>query len=159
MNCIHIEYLADFPQYTSLAAEWRYIEWSTFNPELTWDFLNDSMKRHLNRSELPLTLLAFNKSDLVGMVSLRKYDLKDHENMTPWVASLYVVPEYRKQGIGELLVKAAEAKARILNYKKIFLYSFNHLLETWYNKLGYKKIEEGNVYGNPIYVMSKFLIE
>lgn len=158
MSDFFIKYLADFPEYTPLLAKWRFQQWGHYNLELTQTYAIESMRHHLNHFQLPLSLIAFHPSHrIAGMVSLRQHDLKGHEDKTPWLASLFVTPEYQKQGLGELLVKSAESKAKDLGYNELYLYSFNPLLEKWYKKLGYHKTQEDIIYNHNIYVMRKNL--
>ena len=48
------------------------------------------------------------------MVSLKENDLWSRKDLNPWMASLYVVPEYRGKGIGSSLVTHAAETAKTI---------------------------------------------
>src|SRR4051812_20450451 len=59
---------------------------------------------HAEPDSIPLTLVAAEGNEPVGSVSLVESDLTGWDHLTPWLASLYVRPDWRGQGIGKLLV-------------------------------------------------------
>lgn len=59
--------------------------------------------------------------EFIGTVSLRPHDLDSHHHLTPWLASVVVSPDFRRQGIGEKLVAEVEKKAAEMGIKKLYL--------------------------------------
>ena len=59
----------------------------------------------------------------VGICLLVDCDLKSREDLTPWLAGLLVLPEYRRQSIGSQLVDGIETLARQADAEAIFLYT------------------------------------
>ena len=71
----------------------------------------------------------------------------------PWVAVLYTIPRYRKQGIGEQLMARIEEAAREAGFKKIYLYTYT--AESLYRKCGWKEIERVQYKGHSCALMAK----
>jgi GNAT superfamily N-acetyltransferase len=59
----------------------------------------------------------------VGICMFVKNELNPRHDLTPWLASLYVAPEFRKQGIGSELVRFVENHAREQGIKCLHLYT------------------------------------
>ena len=57
------------------------------------------------------------------------------QDLCPWLALLYVKPEYRKRHFGALLQKEVVEYAEKLGYEKVYLYTD---LKKYYDKTGWK---------------------
>ena len=57
---------------------------------------------------LPLSLVAIEQDELLGMVSIIFDDLPGYEHLNPWLASLFVLPGHRGKETGSHLVREAE---------------------------------------------------
>jgi predicted N-acetyltransferase YhbS len=79
------------------------------------------------------------KDICVGTISLVENDLQCRPHYTPWLASLFVPEEYRKQGIGEQLIEHIKGLAREMGYNKIYLRTED--AETYYQRLNWQYIE------------------
>ena len=77
--------------------------------------------------------------NLLGFISLFKYDGDERRDLTPWYATMYVKDEYRGKGYSKLLNDAIINEARNLGYNKIYLKSD---LVNYYEKFGAKYIED-----------------
>ena len=62
------------------------------------------------------------------------------------IGRVVVLPEYRHQGIGSLVMKESEDWARDLGYKKAVIESRDNKIE-FYETLGYKKADEDVIHG------------
>ncbi len=87
----------------------------TWSPDVCISRVADKLHTHLNESTLPITWVALDNMQPVGMVSLRDND-GIRTDLTPWLGSLVVDPRYRKQGIGQRLIEATQLKARELGF-------------------------------------------
>lgn len=70
---------------------------------------------------IPLSLLARVGDEPAGTVNLVACDSRERHDLTPWLAALYVSPEYRRRGIGAALVRALMAEAARLGSGEIYL--------------------------------------
>ncbi|WP_371379709.1 GNAT family N-acetyltransferase [Sporomusa aerivorans] len=89
------------------------------------------------KSEIfPLTLIAITSDKCVGTVSLVKNDLTTQTDLSPWLASLYVDENHRKQGIGERLTDKALHIAQEVGITTLFLRTEHAFV--YYKKRGWR---------------------
>lgn len=133
---IHIKFLKEYPQIVPILAEWTYQEWHSYDDSLTVERAQHSFNSRMNDDQLPLTLVAFNGTTPIGMVSLKKGEpeFKRYSGNSPWLGSLHVVSQARQKGIGKLLLTHARKHAGRLGYSEIFLYASNPEVPEWYQK-------------------------
>ncbi len=88
----------------------------------------------------PQTLVAEYDGKYVGTVSLVKDDKIEDCTYTPWLASLFVLPEYRNLGIARLLIDRCANEARKLGFNELYLHT--EKTDGYYVSLGWDKVEE-----------------
>lgn len=132
---MHIGYLADHLQWAPTLARWHHLEWGAILP--TWSLADALMELegHTGRCMIPTTLVALENDSLLGSVSLVEEDAPELIDATPWLASLYVAPWRRGEGIGRALVQRAVAEAARLGVRRLHLYTPHH--EGYYLALGW----------------------
>jgi len=135
---IHIKNLADCTEHLPLISKWLWNEWNTDDGRSVED-VEYRTKHCLEKNKIPMTFVAFFEDKPVGTYSLWTNDLKTRQDLTPWFAVLYVIPEMRKNGIGTLLQKHAINQARALNYASLYLIT-DHV--GYYEKSGWIFLEE-----------------
>ena len=145
------EYLVDHQKYVPIVAEWFHLEWSHLNPNRSKEDVINKIHSHFNKQILPIIFIGIDKDELIGTVSLRKFEMENHENLFPWLSSLYVPTNKRKQGIGEYMVDQCLKKSKSLGESKIYLFTENH--EHWYKKMGWKTIQQIMHRGYPAHIM------
>lgn len=79
-----------------------------------------------------------NNKELMGFISLYKYDGEERKDLSPWYATMYVKEKYRNKGYSKILNNAILKKAKKLKYKRIYLKTN---LDHYYEKFGAKYIE------------------
>lgn len=117
---ILIHYLANHTHHVHTCATWEHQEWGMGGGRT----MDDALASYTGsrRDRLPLTLLACGANDdLLGMVSLWASDCPLRPDITPWVASLYVAPNGRGQGIGTYLFERIQEEARRLGITRLHL--------------------------------------
>jgi predicted N-acetyltransferase YhbS len=155
---VQIKFLADVPFMVPVLAQWTYDAWSKYDPELTVDRAMESLIQRFNRDVVPLTLVAFDDDTPVGMVSLKQQiRVPGYSDKTPWLGSLYVIPSYKDQGVGTQLMQAIHAKAAELGFKKIYLFTSESEMISWYEKLGWQQFATDTFHGKPVTLMN-FLV-
>lgn len=80
---MRIEYLADYPQYVPTMASWSYQEWGWFTPGNSIHAVEAKFNVHRNRDTLPITFVALEGSEVLGMASLRTHDMDVCTDLTP----------------------------------------------------------------------------
>ena len=132
-------YLADYPEYVTTVARWIMDEWGHASPDTTQGSLEEKFRSHLNRHAVPLTLLAMEAGRPQGTASLVFYDMKDHQELSPWLAAVYVLPEQRGRGIGSKLVKTIELLSAHLDVEKLYLFTPDQ--EGFYARMNWTVLE------------------
>jgi GNAT superfamily N-acetyltransferase len=150
-----IAYLADYPGHVSTVAGWIYREWGHLSPDCTLEQVEASIRAHMNRDELPLALIALSGATLTGTASLRTHDMSTRTDLSPWLASVYVLPEYRGRGIGSELVRAVEREGKGLRVARLYLYTPDR--ESFYARLGWSVLERTEYRGQSVVIMAKDL--
>ncbi len=136
-----------------------------FNQEQTKP-MADYLRQHAHDQTKKYCWLALHGNEVAGIVQLVDVWTEDPQvapkisahvkEWTPWIRSLVVAQNYRKQGISKQLLKVAEQKARELNHEFTYV-GVEHQLEHMYSKHGYETFNEDTFRGSPILLMRKQL--
>lgn len=117
-----------------------YLEWSNKEKPLTVTEYIDYKIDNIKNGDKVISILGLvNEEELIGFISLFKYDGDERKDLTPWYATMYVKKEYRRKGYSKLLNQAIIKEAKRLGYDKVYLKSD---LINYYEKFGAKRIEQ-----------------
>ena len=150
-----ISQLVNCPQHLHQVACWIFEEWGYLIEGLTIEKVEARLQTHLHPDTIPLTLVASQNQHPVGTASLVFEDMSSRPDLSPWLASVYVFPEYRKQGIGSALVSAVEEIGKKLNVRKLYLFTPDQ--QRFYARLGWLAYEQTEYRGRLVVVMNKSL--
>ncbi len=152
IQSFQIEYLVNRPEYIPILAHWHYMEWSYLNP-------GDSVERRITRlqshggpGQIPMTFIALQGETLLGSASLIPHDMDTRMDLSPWLASVYVAPEFRRCGIGSALVGRVVGEARILGIHPLYLFTTDK--ESFYAGLGWSVVERTIYRGQQVTIMA-----
>ena len=112
--------------------------WGPLTSRNTLKEYQSLLERAVAADGLPSTLVAEEDGVVLGSVNVLDSDLPIRSDLTPWLAQLFVFPEYRYQGIGSLLVDAAISEAQRLSHSAIYLYTSGSLPK-YYERLGWSR--------------------
>jgi GNAT superfamily N-acetyltransferase len=152
-NHISIEYLADSPQLVPVIAKWHHDQWSYLNPDRS---LSDRIAEYQTghgRGQIPTTVVAFLEDQPVGSASLIEHDMDTRLELTPWLASVFVSPLHRGQGIGSALVRRIEKEAENLGIGVLYLFTPDQ--ESLYTRLRWKVLSREDYRGEEVVIMEK----
>ena len=155
-NSITTDYLKNYPEHITTCAQWSFSQWGHYTPQKTLKNFIESRMEYLNDDILPLTFLAFDGLIPVGMCSLVKSKDICHQ-LLPWLTTLYVIPKYRKRGIGRLLEEKICVKAREMGYKKIYCFTSDKSVVLWYKKHNWRKKSTEQLHNHNVTMMEKDL--
>lgn len=134
-----IELLANHPEYIEDVAEMINKEFvinsksnKTFK-EVREFFSNTYEKK------FPLTLIALEKGECIGTVSVFENDLIERKMYKPWLASLYTEPNYRGKGVGQQLITETIKVIKSLGYQNLYLRTED--ASSYYLSRGWKLLE------------------
>lgn len=122
---VQIARLQDYPHFASVCSQWDDAAWPR-SPDIEDFFADHYGPAASNKSnEAPQVWVAFeNDTTPVGMISLIADDHPDYLHLSPWLASAYVLPEYRGQGIFRKLQEHVVTYAREnMNVPALYVYS------------------------------------
>jgi len=155
---IKIAYLKEYQEYVPALGQWSFDTWSKFNPTSTRKGQIEKFKAHCNIDTLPLTLVALDEMDrLLGMCSLRESD-GIRPDLTPWLASLFVVPSHRNKKIAEKLIAATKRVAKEMGFDILYLLTFESSLNAYYARHGWELIGNDKLNEHPVSVMETKLV-
>ncbi len=143
---MEIAYLADHLDFAPTLAQWHYQQWN-------WLDENDSVARRLdslieaaNRRRIPSVFVAIEDAELCGSATLAAYDMDTRRDLTPWLADVFVSPDFRRRGIASALVRRVVDEARVLDVSELYLFTTGPWRERLYAGLGWSVIDR------PIYL-------
>lgn len=153
---IQIDYLAANPEIIPLLAQWHDQEWGHLTGASTVQLRKARLKHHLQRNAIPTTFVALHHEKPVGSASLVANDMAIFTEWIPWLANVYVLPEYRRQGIGAMLVQRVAAEALNLGYPRLYLYTPDQM--HFYETMGWQSAHQRHYRGAEMTVMTRDLI-
>ena len=152
---IEVEFLADHPDLTSILAAWFFDQWGQNNPNLSPEILEAAVKERLNRDFPPLCLVAFHRQKPVATAALKVREMETHPQFEHWLGNVYVLTDYRRQGIATLLIRRLLRQAKQIGIRNLYLYTRGQ--EELYEKLGWQTIEQLIYHGRQAKIMQQTL--
>jgi GNAT superfamily N-acetyltransferase len=101
-------------------------------------------------------LLATYDGDAAGTCLLVTSEIDPIHDVSPWLAGLYVAPEFRGLGVGRALVGAIEEQARARSIPRIYLYTDDSEVP-YYRNLGWDAVDRADWKGAPTNLMVRTL--
>jgi GNAT superfamily N-acetyltransferase len=132
-------------------ARWYFGQWGSMNPTSTIERRIERLQGHLQPGRVPQTFVAFDGDRLLGSASLVAADLPSRDDLSPWLASVYVDPPFRNRGIGAALVNRVAQEARALGFPMLYLFTPDRA--AFYASLGWQVIELAEWNGLRVTVM------
>jgi N-acetylglutamate synthase-like GNAT family acetyltransferase len=80
------------------------------------------------------------------------HDMDTRMDLSPWLAGVFVAPEYRRHGMGAELVQRVIGDAAALGVQRLYLYTPG--TEHFYSRLGWSLVERTSYRGADVAVMS-----
>ena len=121
--------------------------------------LQDSIEqlRAVARGDRPREagVIAFAGNDPAGICLMVEEELEPLHDVSPWLASLFVAPEFRRRGIARLLITAIEHHARMRGVETLYLYTVD--AEALYLKCGWQVLDRVIEHGKPLALLMKNL--
>ena len=101
-----------------------------------------SIEMYLERNR-GCSFAAFAEEKLIGAI------LSGHDGRRAFLNHLFVIPKYRKQGIGSKLVELSFDRLKKQGIKRvgIFIHKSNTLAQLFWNRIGFEKVDFVETYG------------
>jgi len=149
---MEIVYLADHLEFLPMVAHWHHQEWAYLRAGDTLEARMERLRNECGHSEIPTTVVAIDDGAVLGSAMLIEHDMDSRLDLSPWLASVFVAPERRRQGIGAALVRRIIEEARVLGERRLYLYTPD--AEEFYAREGWRLIERTPYKGKDVTVMS-----
>ena len=120
-------------------------------PDVTFEALVSEFEERTVDHKIPETFVAVKDTKLVGMASIVKHDMSTRKDLSPWLAAVYVAPEFRNRGIGSRLVRTVMQEADTLGLEMLYLFTPNRI--RFYSRLGWKVLEYTRYRGENVAIM------
>jgi len=127
------------PHHIPVITKWLQTEWGHHNPGWSFDDHLAHYKTYAVQSGLPIQMVAVQNDQPIGCVTLNEDDLPSEPDLGPWVSGLFVPEEFRRQGLGQILLAGAEAEAKRQGYTHLYL--FNRSAIKFYTKASWVPVK------------------
>ena len=131
-----IDDLANRAELIPTLARWHLAQWAYLNPGDALERRITRLQNHCGDEAIPTTFVACAGATPLGSASLVAHDMDTHPELSPWLASMYVAPEFRRQGIGSALVRRVGEEARKLGHQNCYLFTPDR--DAFYAQLGWR---------------------
>lgn len=145
-----ITYLIPDPALVRTIAGWHQEAWGHLTGRSIEERIGE-FEEQLDSRRVPLTVVARANGDPVGSASLLAEDMDTHPDLTPWLASVFVLPTHRRQGIGERLCRRIVTEAARLGFEKLYLFTEDR--EDFYRNMGWETLAHENFRGEAVALM------
>jgi len=137
----------------SALASLHQAEWGKISPFKTVAQHEEKLRFRISGPPPSETYVLLIKDELAGSVSLLQHDdiAGVRPDLSPWLASLLVVPKHRGRGYGRQLVAHCVEHAWQLGFSTLYLYTHTH--PEFYIGLGWRVIEHRGVRGGNVTIM------
>ena len=148
---MHIQALLERPEFIGPVAALIHNQWPYEFEGISLQTWSEEFQRleGLERT----TFVALEGSRLLGTACLDSEDLPQRPELEPWLASVYVMPEARSQGLGSQLVKAVEREAWKQGVSRLHLHTTDR--ESFYAEHGWKTLEHLQAWNKNVALMCK----
>ena len=144
-------WLSERPEWVPRLAALHHAQWSSLLADWTLGEAMHELAAQTGTATVPTTIVAIVDGQLAGSVSLLANDDARIRDYSPWLASLLVLPTYRRRGLGEALVRRCVALAASLGIERLHLYTDD--AASFYKRLGWRPLARTALGGTPVDVM------
>lgn len=145
----------DSPHVTTIAG-WQYEQWGHLHPGETFTRWRRSLVTHCGSRGVPSVFVALCDTRPVGTASLVEDDMSMRRELSPWLASVFVLPDWRGQGIASRLVQRVEREAQDSGFAHCYLFTPDQ--QALYRRLGWEEHEALNYQGEEVTIMVRRLV-
>lgn len=121
----------------SICARWRAENISVL--ETSFEEERQRLEAFVSDRSNGVALIAKCDGVAAGTCLLVPREIDPVHSVSPWLAGLFVAPEYRRLGVGAILVQAIEERARMRGDLSLYLYSDDAV--GYYERLGWRVVE------------------
>ena len=151
MNDIQISPVYPGSAEVAICAQWRIDAFSMLGSSVEAE--RRSLEAFVADRTRQVALIARCDGALAGTCLLVPSEIDPLHDVSPWLAGLYVVPDFRRRGIAHRLVRAIEAEALIRDHARLYLYTDDAV--GLYERLGWRVMDRVDWMGFPTALMMR----
>lgn len=152
MRDVSISPLWEVPSFAPVLAQAHAREWGHLYANWNEKVALADFETEREGTAFPATWVAHHPSHgPMGSVSLVQDDLPDRPALNPWLASLFVFPEFRGRGLGKSLVQEALGQLRRRGHPQAFLFTENRV--SYFAEFNFTFQEQARAKGHLVSVM------
>ena len=121
----------------ALCARWRANAFSVLEASFKMELR--SLEQFASDQRHGVALIAKIDGEPIGTCLLAESEIEPNHDVSPWLTSLFVVPEHRRKGAGAVLVRAIEDQARERGFSRLYLYTTEAV--EFYARLGWTVLD------------------
>ena len=117
---IVVRQLSECPEHLETVGRWIYEEWwrkRCDSPEVVFGWL----RNHIKLDTVPYSVVALAEGEPVGSCCVIENDCVHRPQYTPWVAAVYVKPDFRRQGVASTMLSEVAWIAARAHIKNLFI--------------------------------------
>jgi predicted N-acetyltransferase YhbS len=146
---VRVDELADHLDLVETLAGWHWTAWGQPGALPHWI---ETLRGRAHRDRIPTTFVAMAGDEPIGSVSIVERDMSTHPDLGPWLAAVYVAPDFRGRGVGSELVRRAVRRAAELGAERVYLYTDD--APGFYERLGWSAVAEEDYEGHRVAIMA-----
>lgn len=151
MSTALLSYLGEQPQHIETIARWHQAQWQHLSPQHSVESRVRLYASYNNSAEVPFCLLATQQGQPVGSASVVECDMDTRLTLTPWLASVYVHPDCRRQGIATKLIQRCIDLVSQSSAERLYLFTPDQA--AFYLKRGWLPREHCLYHNEPVDIL------
>lgn len=117
---MELKQLCDCPEHLDAVGTWIYEQWWR-KPGNSPEVVFSRLRQHTKRDAVPFTIVALESGQPVGSCCVIENDCVHRPQYAPWVAAVFVKPEWRHRGIASRILQEACRVARRAGVKGLYI--------------------------------------
>lgn len=117
---IGLKQLSECPEHLAVVGLWIYDEWWRRRCDSS-DVVVSWLQTHSKVDTVPYSVVALAEGEPVGSCCVIENDCVHRPQYSPWVAAVYVRPDFRRRGIASMILQEAASIAARAHIKGLFI--------------------------------------
>lgn len=156
IDVVKLDYLANHQSVIPVLSKWYFDEWGHLSPGNSPAKISANLNDYLNTNKVPLIIIAFNDSELIGAAQLKFREMSIYPNREHWLGGVYVSDIHRGNNIAETIIDELVIVAKRLGVRTLNLQT-EFLNGGLYKRLGWEKVENVNYRDTDVLVMKRLI--
>ncbi len=146
-----VEHLKHHPNAIDTLSAWHFDEWSHLYPDMTLADFADDLRDCLPGAAIPATWVLVDEQGVWGSASVIEQDMTTNQDLSPWLASVYVDASRRGERLGQKLVRHVMAASARAGLEELYLFTPGQAY--FYQTLGWSVLREEEYQGQAVTIM------